>query len=99
MIFGISKTTINGVLALLITILSSVMAYQVPAAMLSPGQMHTWLWVTGICNLICGVLRAVVGLLQNDSPTLPQIQGLAVSAVNTGVAPIAPAAVQPPPAK
>ena len=69
MIFGISKTTLNGVLALFITVLSSVMAYQVPSAMLSPGQQHTWLWITGICNLLCGVLRAVVGFLQTDSPS------------------------------
>ncbi len=68
MIFGISKTTINGVLALLITILSSVMAYQVPSALMTPGASHTWLWVTAICNLICGILRAVVGFLQNDTP-------------------------------
>ena len=95
MIFGISKSTINGVLALLITVLTAVLSYQVPAALLSPDLSHTWLIITAVCTLACGILRAIVGFLQNDSPTVPQIQGLAVSAVNTGVAPISAASIQP----
>ena len=99
MIFGISKSTINGVLALLITVLTAVLSYQVPAALLSPDLSHTWLIITAVCTLACGILRAIVGFLQNDSPTVPQIQGLAVSAVNTGVAPISAASIQPTSAK
>lgn len=68
MIFGISKTTLNGVLALLITILTAVLAYQVPSALLTPQASHVWLIVTTICTFACGILRAVVGFLQNDTP-------------------------------
>ena len=71
MIFGISKSTINGVLALLITILTAVLTYQVPAALLTPSLSHTWLIITAVCTLVCGVLRAVVGFLQNDAPAPP----------------------------
>jgi hypothetical protein len=71
MIFGISKTTINGILAFLIATLTSVLAYQVPAAMLSPGQSHIWLWVTLVGNGIVSVLRVWVGLLQGDAPAPP----------------------------
>ena len=67
-IFGISKTTINGVLALLITILTTVLAFQVPTALMTPGQTHVWLWITSACGLTCGILRAVVGFLQGDTP-------------------------------
>ncbi len=70
-IFGISKTTINGVLALLITILSTVLAFQVPTALMTPNQTHVWLWITTACGLICGVLRAIVGFLQGDTPPIP----------------------------
>lgn len=73
MIFGISKTTINGILAFLIATFSTVLAFQVPAAMLSPGQSHTWLWVTLVGNGVVALLRVWVGLLQNDAPPiLPQ---------------------------
>jgi hypothetical protein len=66
-ILGMSKTSVNGVLALLITILSSLMAYQIPAALMNPNVNHIWLWVTAIANLITGILRALVGFLQADS--------------------------------
>jgi hypothetical protein len=67
-IFGMSKTSINGVLILLIAILTSVLAYQIPAALLTPGMSHDWLWITAACNLIVAILRAVVGFLQGDAP-------------------------------
>ena len=71
MIFGISKTSVNGVLALLITVFTSVLAYQIPAALLTPSVSHTWLIITGALNLLCGILRAIVGYLQNDAPAAP----------------------------
>lgn len=64
----ISKTTINGVLALLIAALTSLLAFQVPSALMTPQQSHVWMWVTFVANLICAICRAIVGVLQNDSP-------------------------------
>ena len=72
MIFGISKTTINGFLAFLIATLSMVTAYQVPSAMLSPGANHIWLYVTIGGNFVVALCRVWVGLLQGDSPNPPK---------------------------
>jgi len=58
MIFGISKTSINGMLALLIVVGTALLASGSPII----GQTVT-LWIT----LGLGVLRAVVGFLQTDS--------------------------------
>jgi hypothetical protein len=59
MILGISKTTINGALALLITI---------GLALLASGSPLVGAKATAIITLILGVLRALVGFLQNDAP-------------------------------
>lgn len=59
MLFGISKTSINGVLALLIVIATALLGSGSPLI----GQKAT-LWIM----LILGVLRAIVGMLQNDTP-------------------------------
>lgn len=87
MIFGISKTTINGILALLIVILTSILSYQVPAALLTPQASRTWLYVTAFCTFALGVLRAVVGFLQTDAPTANQIGQIAITSVRSGAAP------------
>ena len=59
MIWGISKTSINGVLALLIVVGTALLAGGSPLI----GQTAT-LWIT----LALGVLRAVVGFLQGYAP-------------------------------
>jgi hypothetical protein len=59
MIFGISKTSINGALALLIVIGMALLVSGSPLI----GNTVT-LWIT----LILGVLRAVVGFTQGDAP-------------------------------
>ncbi len=59
MIWGISKTSINGVLALLIVVGTALLASGSPLI----GQTAT-LWIT----LALGVLRTVVGFLQGDAP-------------------------------
>jgi hypothetical protein len=71
MIFGISKTTINGVLAFLIATFTSILGFQIPSAMLSPGANHIWLYVTLACNFAVALMRVWVGLLQNDTPPPP----------------------------
>lgn len=83
MIFGISKTTINGVLAFLIATFTTVLAFQIPSAMLSPGASHMWLWVTLVGNGVVAVLRVWVGLLQNDAPP-PAVAGQTGSGQTAG---------------
>ena len=62
MIFGISKTTVNGVLALLIT---------VGLALLASGSPLIGTTATAVITLVLAVLRAVVGFLQTDAvPTV-----------------------------
>ena len=68
MIFGISKTTLAGALSLISTIMMMLTAYQIPAALQTPQNVHTWLWVTSILTLLATILRAIVGYLQNDAP-------------------------------
>ena len=85
MIFGISTTTINGFLALLITILTAVLSYQVPTALLSPQASRTWLYITAVCTFALGILRAVVGMLQNDAVSTPAIAA-AITSANSGLA-------------
>ena len=67
-ILGISKTTINGWLAFLITTLTTVAAFQIPTALQTPQESHIWLWVTLACNGALALLRAWVGMLQGDAP-------------------------------
>lgn len=64
MIFGISKTSINGVLALLIV---------VGTALLASGSPLIGTTATLAITLALGVLRAVVGFLQGDSPAKPSV--------------------------
>jgi hypothetical protein len=59
-IFGISKTTIQGVLSLLIVVCIALLSSGSPLI----GATAT-IWIT----LVLGVLKAVVGVMQNDSPT------------------------------
>jgi hypothetical protein len=81
MIFGISKTTLNGVLALLITI---------GLALLASGSPLIGAKATAIITLVLAVLRAVVGFLQGDaapnSSTPAAVKGavLALLAVGLG---------------
>ncbi len=71
MIFGFSKTSVNGVLAFLIATLTTLLAFQIPPALATPNQTHVWLWATAIGNLLLALMRMWVGLLQNDSPPPP----------------------------
>lgn len=77
MIFGLSKTSIAGVLSFLIATLTTLIAFQVPSTLMTPGASKTLLIITTAANLIVGLLRVWVGLLQNDAPPLsnPPAQG------------------------
>lgn len=64
----ISKTTAAGILSALIGVLTSIMTFQVPAALLNPQASRTWLYIVTACNLGTIILRVIVGALQNDAP-------------------------------
>ena len=62
MIFGISKTSINGVLAAIIGAAGPLTAY---LATINNPKAAT---AAGVVTLIATIARVWVGLLQNDSP-------------------------------
>ena len=64
-IFGISKTSINGVLAAIIGAAGPLTAYL--ATINSPKAATA----AGIITLLATIARVWVGLLQNDSPASP----------------------------
>jgi hypothetical protein len=69
-LFGVSKSTIQGILSLLVGILTSLLTYQVPSALVTPRETHVWLWITVGINITLLALKAVVGYLQGDAPSL-----------------------------
>jgi hypothetical protein len=81
------KSTISGILTGLIGTLSSLMSYQVPAALLTPEQTHTWLWISVFCNLGCIIGKVWLGIITKNADA----QSVA-NAINN-VADIGPGAV------
>lgn len=74
------KTTVNGILAFLITTLTTLLAFQVPSAMMNPASSHKLLIATVVANILLGLCRAWVGLLQKDSDKLvTQLPGGAIA--------------------
>lgn len=71
MIFGISKTSIAGVLSFLMVTLTTLIAFQAPASLLTPGASHLWLIITTIATLLVSLFRVWIGLLQGDAPNSP----------------------------
>ena len=68
MIFGISKTSIAGVLSFLMVTLTTLIAFQAPSALMTAGASHVWLIVTTLATLLVSLLRVWIGLLQGDAP-------------------------------
>lgn len=66
------KTTVNGILAFMIATLTTLLAFQAPAA-LQQGADRSWLYITAGANLLLALCRAWVGLLQTDAPAKPVI--------------------------
>ena len=61
------KTTANGILSFLIATLTTLTAFQVPAALV-PNANRTYLYFTVGTNLLVALCRVWIGLLQNDAP-------------------------------
>jgi hypothetical protein len=74
-----SKTTIAGLLSGMIAVLSVMVSFQTPAALLTPGVQHTLLILTTTALLVIGVARAVVGFLQNDAPPPASVAPITVT--------------------
>ena len=66
---NVSKTTVNGILAFLIAILTPLMSIQVPSALATPNTSHFWLWFQFGVIVVLGALRGAVGFFQGDSDT------------------------------
>lgn len=86
------KSTVAGILSGLIGTLTALMTFQVPSALLSPQQAHTWLWITVGCNLGAIVGRVWIGILtQNVSaPAVANALNQLAAAPGTGT-PFTPA--------
>jgi len=70
-ILGVSKTTAAGWLSFLITTLTIILAFQLPAALMTPGASRTWLYIQAGGTLALSLCRAWVGLLSGDAPKDP----------------------------
>ena len=67
------KTTANGILSFLITTLTTLTAFQIPAAMLNPQTTHYLLYFTLGANLVVALCRVWVGMLQTDAKPVSEI--------------------------
>ena len=65
-LFGISKTTIEGVFSFLIMTLTFVSGYQGLTAILNPTQSHVWLVVCVVATFLTGLFQVWVRAIQGD---------------------------------
>ena len=79
MIFGVSKTTIEGILSLITTICLALTTIQIPANLQTTGTVHIWAWVTFILTVVFAISTAVVRFLQNDAPPAASIAPITVT--------------------
>ncbi len=70
-ILGLSKTSIAGFLSFLIATLTTLVAFQAPAAIMTPQSSHVLLYITAGANLAVALCRVWVGMIQGDAPTTP----------------------------
>lgn len=67
------KTTAASILSALMVTLTTLVAFQAPAALLTPGASKTLLYVTTGATLLASLCRVWIGLLQNDAQPIPVI--------------------------
>ena len=70
-LFGISKTTIEGVFSFLITTLTFITGYQGFVSLMNPAQSKTWLIASAVATFVVGLLNLWLRMLQGDAPTTP----------------------------
>jgi fluoride ion exporter CrcB/FEX len=68
------KTTAAGLLSFMIATLTTLTAFQVPAALI-PNADRTWMYITVGANLAVALCRVWLGLIQNDAPPNPPAAG------------------------
>ena len=66
-LFGVSKSTIQGVLSLLIVVGLSLQTLQMPSALSTPNSSHILAWVTFAATTIVTVAKAVLAFTQGDA--------------------------------
>jgi hypothetical protein len=66
-VLGLSKTSVQGVLSLLIVIGLQLSAIQLPSTLATPNLSHALLWTTFIATTVVGILKAVLALSQGDA--------------------------------
>lgn len=64
-----SKSTATGIVSTGIGLLATLLAYQVPQALLTPQVSHIWLWVTAAAQLLLLMGRAYLGIKTVDADT------------------------------
>lgn len=72
MIFGISKTTINGLLAAFIGMVGPLSGFLAALQAMHPAPDYTLAIVAAALTCAASVARAWVGLIQNDCPAPPE---------------------------
>jgi hypothetical protein len=76
---GSWKTTTASILSALMVTLSTLVAFQTPAALLTPGASRILLYITTGATLLASLCRVWVGLLQNDAPPPASIAPITVT--------------------
>ena len=64
---GVSKSTLQGTLSMLIPIFLSLGALQLPTALATPQSTHILLWVTFVAPVVAGILKQVLATTQGDA--------------------------------
>lgn len=67
MIFGISKTTLAGLLSFLTTTFTVITAMQVPV-IFNTNANHVWPYISTGATIGLALCRAWIGMLQGDAP-------------------------------
>jgi hypothetical protein len=64
---GISKSTLQGTLSMLIPIFISLGALQIPAAIATPQSTHYMMWISFVASTLAGILKQIVATGQGDA--------------------------------
>ena len=70
-IFGISKSSIQGILSLIVVLGLQAGALQLPATLATPQSAHVLVWITFIATTVAGFAKAILAFTQGDAPNPP----------------------------
>ena len=66
-ILGISKTSLQGWLTVLMVVLLQLSVLQLPSTLATPYTSHILTWVTFISTTVVGIVKAILSLTQGDA--------------------------------